>query len=466
MTNVLAHLDLLERSDLPIPEWLFAWGASAVLVISFVALTLLWREPRLEEDGWRPAPSWLSRAIAGRPTAFAAGLVGVGLLVLTIMAALTGTEDPNRNFAITFIFVTFWVGLVGISVVFGDVFRAFNPWRAIARVFAWVFGAIAGQAHQAPLRYPQRLGRWPAVAGLGGFLWLEHVYGEVGGVGLEPRVIAIAALLYSIYTLSAMALFGVEKWLRNGETFSVYFGMFASISAIEVRDGTLGFRRFLSGAKGWVGGMTGSAAMVLVSLGGTVYDGAAEGPLAGMINWLFNGFGDAGFDLLLAQRLSHTIPLILTILAVTAIFWAGVAGMRTVGGQVSEKSTRELGRAFVHSFIPIALAYLVAHYFTLVFFLEQAQFTYLLNDPFGDGSNLFGIEGSAIDYEALGSKLVWYIQVGALVIGHVLALVLAHDRAVAMFRDSRVAARSQYWMLALMIGFTSLGLYLLSEANK
>jgi hypothetical protein len=120
----------------------------------------------------------------------------------------------------------------------------------------------------------------------------------------------------------------------------------------------------------------------------------------------------------------------------------------------------------VHSFIPIALAYLVAHYFTLVLFQAQAQFTYLLSDPLGDGSDYFGTAGGGIDYGLIGATAVWYVQVAALVVGHVLALVMAHDRAVAIFRDSRIAARSQYWMLALMVGFTSLGLFLLSQANQ
>ncbi len=140
--------------------------------------------------------------------------------------------------------------------------------------------------------------------------------------------------------------------------------------------------------------------------------------------------------------------------------------MRTVGGKLGEISMKELARLFVHSFIPIALAYLVAHYFTLVLYQEQAQFTYLLNDPLGDMSNLFGISTDPIDYTLISANAVSYIQVAALVVGHAAALVIAHDRAVAMFGDSRIAARSQYWMLALMVGFTSLGLFLLSQANQ
>jgi hypothetical protein len=153
---------------------------------------------------------------------------------------------------------------------------------------------------------------------------------------------------------------------------------------------------------------------------------------------------------------------VLTLVAIAAIYWAGVRGMRSVRGS---PSLDRLGRLFAHSFIPIALAYLTAHYFTLFVFQEQAQFTYLLSDPLGEGSNLFGTASSGIDYGLIGATAVWYVQVGALVVGHVTALALGHDRALVIYEDPQTAARSQYWMLALMVAFTCLGLFLLSQAN-
>jgi hypothetical protein len=61
---------------------------------------------------------------------------------------------------------------------------------------------------------------------------------------------------------------------------------------------------------------------------------------------------------------------------------------------------------------------------------------------------------------------IWYVQVVALVTGHAAGLTLAHDRALSAYRSARAATRSQYWMLVVMIGFTSLGLWLLSAANS
>jgi hypothetical protein len=454
---------LVGRQDLPIPAWLFAWGASLVLIVSFVALATSWRSARLQSEEWRPLSARLSRLVVNRGTEVAAGAVAVFLLGLVVYSGLAGTEAPDRNFSLTFVFVTFVLGLVLASVLLGDVFRALNPWRAIARVVSAGFSRLAGGSASAPLRYPEWLGVWPAVAGWVGFVWLELVYGRSGfaTAGLPPRSLAIAVLIYSAITFVAIFLFGIENWVRRGETFSVYFGMFSRLSSLEVRDGRLGVRRLLSGTASWAV-VPGSVALVLVAIGGTAFDGAQEGTLNDAISSTFNWLLDRGLDATTAFRLSSSLFMVLTLVAIAAIYWAGVRGMRSVRGS---PSLDRLGRLFAHSFIPIALAYLTAHYFTLFVFQEQAQFTYLLSDPLGEGSNLFGTASSGIDYGLIGATAVWYVQVGALVVGHVTALALGHDRALVIYEDPQTAARSQYWMLALMVAFTCLGLFLLSQAN-
>ena len=109
-------------------------------------------------------------------------------------------------------------------------------------------------------------------------------------------------------------------------------------------------------------------------------------------------------------------------------------------------------------------AYAVAHYFSLLVFQGQSAF-YLISNPLGDGSNIFGTANARIDYNLISTNGIWYVQVGALICGHVTGLVLAHDRALAIYRRVREATRSQYWMLVVMVGFTSLGLWLLSAVN-
>jgi len=451
---------LVGRQDLPIPAWLFAWAASLVLIVSFALLSISWRTARLQEDGWRPV-AWLSRAFANPLTEALAGALGVLLLGTVVYAGLEGTEDPSRNFSVTFVFVTAWLGLVVLSVLFGDVFRAFNPWRAIARAFASVFRLVARQSAPAPLGYPERLGHLPALVGLIAFVWLELIYPSGVSVGLRPETVAIGVLIYSALTFVAMALFGIEEWLDRGETFSVYFRMFATLSVLEVRDGVLGRRRPLSGSVSW-GQVPWALSLVLVSIATTSFDGAQEGALSEPIRETFDLLRDLGLGVIASFRVNGSLWLAIVIAAVCLLFALGVRGMHTVSGS---PPTRELGRAFAGTLIPIALAYLVAHYFSLFVFQEQAQFTYLLSDPLGDGSDLFGTAGSGIDYGLISANGVWYTQVGALVAGHVAALTLAHDRALALYDDVQLATRSQYWMLAVMVGFTCLGLYLLSQAN-
>ena len=123
----------------------------------------------------------------------------------------------------------------------------------------------------------------------------------------------------------------------------------------------------------------------------------------------------------------------------------------------------ELGRRFVHTLIPIAAAYLVAHYFSALAYNGQSLWA-LASDPLGDGSDLFGGASSGIDYSIVSATQIWYVQVAALVVGHVAGLVLAHDRALSTYGSPRAATASQIVMLLVMVMFTVLGLWLLSAA--
>jgi hypothetical protein len=450
---------LVGRKDLPVPAWLFAWGASLVLVISFALLSVAWTAARLQREEWRRVPRWISRAILNPVTEVLCGGIGVGLFVLVLYAGFRGISDPTQNFSVIFVFYTFWLGMVLVSVLLGDVFRAFNPWRALSRLVSGGFRLIAGQSAPVPFSYPDRLGRWPAVLGVLLFVWLELIAG--GGASPSPHDIAVGTLIYSVITFACMALFGVEEWIGRGETFSAYFGMFSRLAPFEARQGDLGVRKFLTGAPQWAA-LPGAAALVLVSIAVTSFDGAQEGALSGAIRWTFERCSDLGFSLPDSFRVANTIWLLIVFGGVALLYWLGVKGMHTVRGS---PPVRELSRSFAHTLIPIALAYLVAHYFSAFLYQEQAQFTYILSDPLGHGSDLFGTAGGGINYGIVGSNTVWYVQVAALVIGHVVALTLAHDRALGVYDDVRHASRSQYFMLAVMVGFTCFGLFLLSQAN-
>ena len=452
----IAH-GLVARSDLPIPEWLFGWAAAMVLVISFVALAVLWPEPKLERPGWRPLPSGIGRVLASRPVEILCGLVGTFLLGLVIYAGLRGVQSSTANFAPTFVYVIFWLAFVPASVLLGDVFRAFNPWRAIGRGVAWVARAAARGDLPAPLAYPEKLGRWPAALGIFLFATLELVAAN----GDRPEHLAIATLVYSAATFIAMALYGVEQWCDRGEAFSVYFNLFSRLSPVETRDGVVGLRPPLSGLPR-LAPAAGTVPLLAVMIGSVTFDGASEArPWTGWSPDIAQFFQDVGLSPKSSLELTFLLGLLVTCVLVWGFYRLGILGARSVGGGFS---ANRLANAFIHSLVPIALAYVAAHYFTLLLFQGQAL-AFLASDPLGDGSDLFGTANSQIDYTIIGGEATWYWQVGFVVAGHVAGLILAHDRALALYDDARLAVRSQYWMLAVMVGFTSLALWLLSQAN-
>ena len=449
---------LVGRADLPIPDWLFTWGAVAVLLVSFVVLAVAWRQPRLQDDTWRPLPAGLSRLLTSRGVEIAAGLIGVAALGLVVYAGLFGIDVPTANIAPTFVYVAFWLGLVPVSVFFGDVFRLLNPWRAIGRAASWLF-TRASSGTAAPLRYPARLGYWPAVGGLLAFGWLELV----SPTGDQPVTVAIATLIYSTLTFSAMALFGVEKWCEKGETFSVYFGLFARLSPWERRPQGLGLRRPLAGLARWPGG-SGSVALLAAMIGIVSFDGLSAGQpfndaIGGPLTWLRD---DLGLEPSPALQAIFGAGLVLMTVAAGTFYRLGISGTPAGSGG---RSHRQLAHAFVHSLVPIALAYVCAHYFSLLIFQGQAL-GYLASDPLGTGANLLGTADAGIDYALVGAEALWYLQVAFVVVGHVVALVLAHDRALALFGDARAALRSQYPLLVIMVGYTTLALWLLAQARE
>ena len=443
---LFAH-GLVQRANLPIPEWLFGWAAALVLLVSFVALALLWPEPKLTADRWRPLPGALGRAPGSRPVEIACGAIGVVLLGLVVVAGLGGTQSPLDNFAPSFVFIVFWVGLVFASAVLGNVFAGFSPWRALGRATGWALTRARGGS---PLRhrpYPDRLGRWPAVAGVFGFTWIELA----SDWSEDPRMLAVAVLGYTAITLAGQGVFGVETWTRRGEAFAVYFDLFARIAPFERRGGVVGIRPPLAGLPR-LDVVPGTVALILVMIGTVTFDGLSQGRL-----WT-DLTGEAALD---APRLVNTIGLLVGVALVSCFYALGVAGARSVGGDLNAAALR---RAFVHSLVPIAMVYVAAHYLTFLLF-EGQSIAYLASDPLGEGWDLFGTAGAAIDYGALSQNQAWYLQVGFVVLGHVAALVLAHDRALALYPRSRLAVRSQYWMLAVMVGFTTLALWLLAAAQ-
>jgi hypothetical protein len=450
--NVVGH-GIGSVQDLPVPTWLFYWGAGVVLVVSFVLLGALWKRPVLEAHELGQAiRSGLSRLVLG-PLRIAVQILSVGLFALVWAAALFGDTDPFRNLAPTWVYVIFWLGTPALSVLFGNVWRALSPWRALADAFVWVRERTGSEAR--PLaEYPERLGRWPGAAAIFAFVALELAYADPA----SPRALAFAIALYTYVALFGMAAFGRETWERTGEGFAVLFGLLARLAPLHVVDGAIRLRWPLTGLGG-AERVPGTVAFVAVMLGSVLFDGYSrttrwQDLMADLeAPYLVDrpGLGE------LLVTLASIGGLLVCVLLVALAYEAACALARTTVG-----APRSLVPDFVRSLLPIAFVYVVAHYVTL--FLVQGQFAIpLLSDPLGRGWDLLGTADVVPDLTVISPNTTWYVQVGALVAGHVAGLAVAHDRAVAIFADRRDALRSQYAMLALMVLYTVGGLWVLSR---
>ena len=420
-------------------------------MVSFLALASGWSRPRLERLRERPLfriPLAVEVVLGG---------LGVAAYAITVYAGLAGTDFQQGNLAPTAVYVGFWVGLSFLSLVLGDVFRLLSPWRAIGRATGWLAARLGGGGATEPLPYPDRLGHWPAAAGILAFVICELVW----RAGRDPGPLGVLVLVYLFAQLAGMGVYGVEAWTRRGDAFGVWFGLFALLAPVA-RDGRgrLVLRAPAAGAAG-LQPLAGTVALLVIGIASTGFDGAREGPLFnGVRGDLQDAFVSAGASIGLGLELAFLAGLLAALAMVGALWRLGTQGMPRAG---SAPDRAALSRRFAHTLVPIAAAYVVAHYFSLLAYNGQDLWR-LASDPLGRGADLFGGASSRIDYSILTATAIWYVQVLALVAGHVAALVLAHDRALVVYGSARAAVRSQIVMLVLMVCFTCLGLWLLSAA--
>ena len=207
-------------------------------------------------------------------------------------------------------------------MIFGDVFRAFSPWRAFS------FRGLRP--------YPPRLGRYPAAAGLLGFTWIELV----SGWGEFPSTLVTAAVIYTVYTLAAQVLYGTDEWSRNGETFSVYYGMFARMSPFETRERVVGLRPPLGGLPS-VEPVAGTVLFVCVMIGTVTYDGLSQGAAWKSLSvHLVDAVTKLGIGADAAIKVVGTIGLLLGVLLVSGFYRIGIDGAHSVGGGLSAERLR------------------------------------------------------------------------------------------------------------------------------
>jgi hypothetical protein len=446
--HVLAH-GIGGRSDLPVPLWLAQYGAVAALVISFAVLGMFWRTPRLEGaagDG-RPLPDALQRFADARATRLGLRALGLLMFVVTVLVATLGPNNSGANPAPTWVYVWFWVGLVPASLLLGPVWRLLNPLRTVSAGLAW----LAGDPHHERARpMPPRLGYWPAAVALVTFAWLELVYPYRD----EPYTVLVFLVLYVWVQLVAAFRYG-PAWYARGDGFEVYSTLVASLCPIGRRtDGRLGLRNPLAGLAA-LRPAPGLLAVICALLGSTAFDGLSR------TRWWTDLTLDTGP---VESTVLGTAGLLGAIGVVAVTYTAAIRAAeryRRVRPAAAAGGDPEvpLSWQFAHSLVPILIGYTIAHYFSLLLF--QGQMGYILGaDPFDRGWDLFGTADWKMNLVLISTSVIALIQVGAIVFGHILGVVAAHDRAIALFRG-RDTLRAQTLLLATMVFYTLSGIALL-----
>jgi hypothetical protein len=425
------------REDLPLPLGWAVAGAAAAVVLSFVLLGLLWREPRLDAAGaGRPLPPEVARGLDA--PVFRRVLAGLGLVAAawTLLALLAGPDD-NRNPVPWVVYVLLWVGVVPLSVLLGPVWRQLNPLRT---VHALLNRALGLDPRDGVRPLPDGVGWWPAAVGILAFAWLELVSSDPASLGTLRTAIALYAALH----LFAAFLYG-SRWFDRGDAFEAWSGLYGRISPLGRRgDGVPVLRAPLTGLDG-VRPAPGVVATVIVMLTATAFDGlsgsSAWARLVQSHGWSRQAAGSAG--------------LVATALVLGAVFVACCV----VAGAVGGIGPRVAPRLFAPSVVPVALGYVVAHYYSFLAVEGQRAFI-RLSDPLGTGANWLGTSHLQVSYAVATPVVVADVQVAAIVVGHVLGVVVAHDRAVRLFPRAR-AVVGQLPLLVLMVTLTCLGLFLL-----
>ncbi|MCH9671826.1 MAG: hypothetical protein K0U93_10310 [Gammaproteobacteria bacterium] len=467
-----------QRYDLPLPLWLWVVGAGATVLLSFVVAALHLRR----RDGAREL--WTTRPHNGLIVRIVLTLIqatGAVLFVVVIAAGWFGNSDPYRNIAPTAVWIIWWVGIAYVSALVGDVWQWANPLRTLALV-AERLSAALGLPHRS-LGWRYRFSYWPAVVIMLAFAGTEFIWEG----GDEPANIATLVFGYSVFSWLGMWCYGREVWLREAEAFSVVFSLLARFAPLapsepqdraDLPDGGE-HERTSTGIVLRVPG-TGllkdypvafaQCVLVFVLLTSVSFDGFLETPL-----WL------EGSDRLMSIEMlqpfwdyveGHTdslailsfLTLIVTVAAFVAVTWLVCAMMSRLAHWAGAPLVRThiIFTSFVLTLIPISVAYHLAHYISLLAVSGQYIIP-LLSDPFGFGWDLFGTADYKVDIGVLSVKVVWYTAAATIVIGHVIAVYVAHFMAIALFGDERAAVWSQAPMMLLMVLYTMLSLWILAQ---
>ena len=435
-----------------LPTGHYLAGGAAAVALTFLVLAFVPRAALERLSGWRLALGTLPPGLR-----FPVSALSFAFLVFLVAAGLFGSGDPLTNPLPLMVWAMFWVGLTLAQGVFGDIWRFLDPWYAPWRVLSRLVGRQGGET------LPGRLGYWPALVQFFAFAWFELVHPAPD----DPEILARVVTVYFAVNLAAAFLFGHEAWSRQGECLSAFLRMIARVGIVEgKRDerGGVALSLCLPGARlvGAPPSPASGALFLLMALSSVSFDG-----LMRTFFWLGRiGVNPLEFPGRSAVVISSTIGLAGAFALLAAAFFAAVALGERLAGEKADMQ-RAAG-ALVWSIVPIAAVYHFAHY--LPSLVIDAQYALAsLADPFKRKLDLFGSGHLHVHAGALMGAdrvwLLWNLQAGAIVGGHLLAVMVAHAIAFRLHGGAARTALSQAPLALLMVGYTVLGLWLLAAPS-
>ncbi|WP_276021469.1 hypothetical protein [Mycobacterium barrassiae] len=449
--TVLAH-GVGGSTDLPVPLSYAVIGAAWALAATFAVVAVAWRTPRFDPaKPGRELPTWVTAVVDSSIVRWFFAAAAAIFSIWVAVAAIWGPQGSDNALPGAF-YVLLWVGLVAVSVIIGPVWRVISPVRTMWRlVHAGRQGATPSKGR---MQYRAGWGYWPGVVGLFAFVWLELASSDPGSL----TAIKIWILLYLVAMLVGAAFFGTT-WFARADPFEVYSVTVSRLAPFR-RNRATG-RIVLGNPLDHLPTMpvrSGTVAVMAVLLGSTAFDSFSQS--ATFSNFVNRNaaaiplVGDVAGGTVL-----RTFGLLLFVLAVGVTFSAAA---RAAAG-VSREQRRQLPGLLAHSLIPIVVGYIFAHY--LSYLVERGQETIVrLADPLGRGWHLLGLDSGDVQYFlSLNPTLLWAIKVASVVIGHMLAVVAAHDKALRALPVGHQLT-GQLAMMLTMVGYTFAGLYLLFGA--
>jgi hypothetical protein len=453
------------RYDLPIPLSLYLAGAGLTVALSFVMLAVFMRGAPAADDYRRInlMRTALGRLLGAPGVLLACRMLGVALFALVIAAGLFGAQSPLKNIAPVMVWAVWWVGMAYASALLGNLWALVNP---LDTLFAWAQALFArirrGRELSLGLHYPEALGVWPAVVLFLAFVWMEGVW-EYSD---RPAHLAAAMLAYSAITWLGMLLFGRAQWLRRGEVFALVFGLLARFAPTERREPRAGepefnLRPYAVGLLSREPVPASMLALALAMLAAVSFDGFSETPLwEAVLEYYAPLAQDSAHHGDAARAWVQTAGVIGAPLLFVAVYMVFCRLIAWCGG--ARVPAARVAGLFVLTLVPIAIAYQLAHYLSFLAMAGQYLIP-LASDPFGFGWDLLGTKNYFLRIGLVDARAVWFVSVGAIVVGHVAAVYLSHRVALRAYADRRAALRSQWPMLALMVCYTMTSLWIMAQ---